>query len=221
MTVRTPVFASQLRFLRDNGYTIVPLQDIVKFLLGQGQLPKRAVAITADDGHRTVFTEMKTLVESYKIPVTLFIYPSAISNAPYAMTWEQLGELKATGLFEIESHTYWHPNFHVEKRRLSASDYQKLVDLQLYKSREVLERRCHTKIDLLAWPFGIYDDELISAAQKAGYLAAFSIERRKVSQRDNVMAIPRFIVSDSDEGKAFEDLLIQEPVTRHTAGTQH
>ena len=69
--------------------------------------------------------------------------------------------------------------------------------------------------------FGIYDDELISAAQKAGYLAAFSIERRKVSQRDNVMAIPRFIVSDSDEGKAFEDLLIQEPVTRHTAGTQH
>ena len=35
------------------------------------------------------------------------------------------------------------------------------------------------------------------------------------------MAIPRFIVSDSDEGKAFEDLLIQEPVTRHSAGTQH
>lgn len=211
MTVRTSVFASQLQFLYDNGYTVVPLREIVNFLTGHGELPPRAVAITADDGHRSVFTDMKPLIEKYNTPVTLFIYPSAISNASYAMTWEQLDELKATGLFDVQSHTYWHPNFRVEKRRLSAAEYQKFVELQMDKSRDVLERRFNTKVDMLAWPFGIYDDELIAAAQKAGYVAGFTIERHSASRNDNIMAIPRFIVSDSDVGKAFERLLTRDP----------
>lgn len=221
MTVRTSTFASQLQFLHDNGYTIVPLREIVNFLIGHGELPPRAVAITADDGHRSVFTDMKPLVEKYNIPVTLFIYPSAISNASYAMTWEELEELKGSGVFDIQSHTYWHPNFRVEKRRLSATDYHNFVHFQLEKSREVLEHRFHTKVDLLAWPFGIYDDELNAAARNAGYVAGFSIERRKVSGNDNVMAIPRFIVSDSDVGKAFERLLTQDPGPRSFAGTRN
>lgn len=209
MTVRTSVFESQLKFLRDNGYSVVPLRDVVEFVSGRGQLPTRAVAITADDGHRTVFTEMKAIVEKYKVPVTLFIYPSAISNASYAMTWEQLKELRATGLFEIESHTFWHPNFHTEKQRLSPGEYRKLVETQLEESREILERRLGTEVDLLAWPFGIYDEELIAAAHKTGYVAAFSIKRRKVSRRDDLGAIPRFIVNDSDLGGAFQELLIE------------
>jgi len=207
MTVTTVVFASQLKYLHDHGYTVVPLRDVVNFAAGHGELPPRAVAITADDGHRTVFSDMKPLVERYRIPVTLFIYPSAISNASYAMTWEQLAELKATGLFSVESHTYWHPNFHIEKRRLSANDYSKFVDSQLNKSREVLERRLGGTVTMLSWPFGIYDDELIAAATKSGYVAAFTIDRRKVSRGDNVMALPRFIVTNGDVGPRFESLL--------------
>jgi peptidoglycan/xylan/chitin deacetylase (PgdA/CDA1 family) len=214
MTVTTAVFASQLKYLHDSGYNIVPLREVVNFAAGHGELPPRAVAITADDGHRTVFSDMAPLVERYRIPVTLFIYPSAISNASYAMTWEQLAELKATGLFSVESHTYWHPNFRIEKRRLSTEDYWKLVDSQLNKSREVLERRLGGRVTMLSWPFGIYDDELIAAATKSGYVAAFSIERRKVSRGDNVMALPRFIVTDGDVGQRFQSLLpARTPIT--------
>jgi len=199
-----------MRLLRENGYTVVPLRDIVSFVMGHGQLPPHTVAITVDDGHRTVFCEMRPIVQRYRIPVTLFIYPSAISNAPYAMTWAQLQELEATGLFEIQSHTYWHPNFRVEKLRHSAGDYRELTAWQLSKSREVLEDRLGGNIDLLAWPYGIYDDELISAARKAGYVAAFTLDRREATRKDNPMAIPRLIVSDNDRGKAFEVLLNRE-----------
>jgi len=207
MTVTTPVFASQLKYLHDHGYSIVPLNDVVNFAAGHGELPPHAVAITADDGHRSVFTDMKPLVERYRIPVTLFIYPSAISNASYALTWEQLTALKATGLFTVESHTYWHPNFHIEKRRLSAVYYAKFVDTQLIKSRQVLERRLGGNVTMLSWPFGIYDDELIAAATKSGYVAGVTIERRKVWRGDNLMALPRFIVTNADLGKRFESLL--------------
>lgn len=207
MTVTTPVFQWQLKYMREHGYTIVPLGDVVKFVKGQGHLPLRAVAITADDGHRTVFTVMKPLVERERIPVTLFIYPSAISNASYAMTWDQLEALKATGLFSIQSHSYWHPNFHAEKKRLPADEYRKFVQTQLTKPRQVLERRLGSPADMLAWPFGIYDDELIAAAVNAGYVAAFTIDRRNVSPNDNVMALPRYLVTDHDKGKAFAMML--------------
>jgi peptidoglycan/xylan/chitin deacetylase (PgdA/CDA1 family) len=207
MTVTTPVFAWQLKYLRDNRYNVVPLRDIVKFVSGSGSLPPRAVAITADDAHRTVFTEMKPLIEHYQIPITLFIYPSAISKASYAMTWEQLAELKATGLFSIQSHTYWHPNFRKEKKRLPPDEYRNFVATQLQKSRAMLERKLSPTVDMLAWPFGIYDDDLTAAARKAGYIAAFSIDRRNASPNGNVMAIPRYIVTDRDTGKAFANLV--------------
>ena len=207
MTVTTPIFASQLRYLHDHGYTIVPLRDVVNFAAGRGDLPPRAVAITADDGHRSVFTDMKPLVEQYRIPVTLFIYPSAISNASYAMTWEQLIELKATGLFTIESHTYWHPNFHIDKRRLSPEEYRRFVDNQLNKSRNVLEHRLGGNVTMLSWPFGIYDDELIRAAAGCGYVAAVTIDRKKVKRGENLMTLPRFIVTNHDVGKTLENLL--------------
>jgi hypothetical protein len=60
---------------------------------------------------------------------------------------------------------------------------------------------------MLAWPFGIYDDELIRAASKAGYIAAFSIDRRNALPSGNVMAIPRYIVTNHDTGKAFANLV--------------
>ena len=112
MTVTDAVFESQLRYIRENGYRFAPLRSVVEYVMGNGPPPPpHSVVITADDGHRSVYTDMLPLVKRDRIPVTLFIYPSAISNASYAMTWEQLAQLKATGLFTIESHTYWQVPF--------------------------------------------------------------------------------------------------------------
>jgi hypothetical protein len=137
------------------------------------------------------------------------------------MTWEQQQELRATGLFDIESHTYWHPNFRVEKRRRPAEDYREFIVWQFNRSREMLEHHFATDVIFLAWPYGIYDDELISAARKAGYIAAFTLDRREATRKDDVMAIPRVIVSDCDQGKAFQALLARKselarkPVVKH------
>lgn len=208
MTVRTAVFADQLRFLKEHHITVVPLSEVVRYFRNEAPPPPaNSIVITADDGHRSVFTAMAPLVERYKIPVTLFIYPSAISNASYAMTWEQLAELKATGRFDVQSHTFWHPNFHIEKRRRSPADYRNFVSEQLVGSRKRLQDKLGGRIDMLAWPFGIYDDELINLARESGYIAGFSIERRPASGRDNVMALPRYLMTDGVQGGAFERIV--------------
>ena len=215
MTVTTPVFESHLRHLRETGYTVIPLRQFVDHLLGVAPAPPpHSVVITADDGHRSVYTDMLPLVRRYEIPVTLFIYPSAISRADYALTWGQLKALQATGRFDVQSHTYWHPHFRREKRRLAPPEYAKFVAVQLERSRQVLHERLGGRIDMLAWPFGIHDDDLIGRAVAAGYVAGVTIDRRHASAGDRVMALPRYLMNDRDRGAAFERLLAGTAVGR-------
>lgn len=211
MTVRTTTFRSQLDFLTRHHYPVVPLGMLVTYLRGQGPPPPPgSVVITADDGHESVFTEMLPVVREFRVPVTLFIYPSAISNASYAMTWPQLDALRRTGLFDIQSHTYWHPNFKTEKRRLSPAAYRTFTTMQLVKSRTVLEDKLGIQVDLVAWPFGIHDDELAAIAREAGYVAGFTLDRRPVTTGEQIMALPRFLVTDSATGRRFMSMLPQE-----------
>jgi peptidoglycan/xylan/chitin deacetylase (PgdA/CDA1 family) len=211
MTVRTATLRGQLDYLRAHHHPVIPLRLLVGYLRGQAPAPPRgAVVITVDDGHASVFTEMRPIVSGYQIPVTLFIYPSAVSNASYAMTWAQLDQLRQTGLFDIESHTYWHPNFKVERRRLSPAAFRIFVARQFSGARTALHDRLGVDADLLAWPFGIYDDDLIDMAREAGYVAGFTIERRLVSPGDPVMALPRILVTDGLTGRQFASVLPPE-----------
>lgn len=208
MTVTTPAFEAQLQTLQARGHTVIPLRNLLVSLLdSQAALPGRAVVLTVDDGHRTVYTDLFPLIRRHRIPVTLFIYPSAISNASYALTWEQLAEMKGSGLVDVQSHTFWHPNFNVERRRLPAPAYERFVRDQFVNSKAILEQRLGGKVDLLAWPFGIYDDQLMQWARETGYVAAFSIDRRPVTHADKPMALPRYLVVDADRGARFEALL--------------
>ena len=209
MTVTTNAFEAHLKHLIANGYKVIPVRELVDYYLGRRPPPQRhSVAITVDDGHKSVYTDMFPFVKKYQVPVTLFIYPSAISNASYAMTWSQLKEMKETGLFDFQSHTYWHPNFKIDKRRLKPAEYENFIEMQLKKSREKLEKELDVRANMLAWPFGIYDDELEKAAAKAGYVVAFSIDRRNAAKGDNIMAVPRYLMVNADgSGPRFEAIV--------------
>jgi peptidoglycan/xylan/chitin deacetylase (PgdA/CDA1 family) len=212
MTVTTTLFESHLKYLADNGYKVIPLGELVDYYLGKRGAPSpHSVAITVDDGHISVYRDMVPLVRRYHFPVTLFIYPSAISNAPYAMTWGQLREIKETGLFDLQSHTFWHPNFKIEKKRLTPVEYDSFVNTQFKRSREKLEKELNVRANMLAWPFGIYDDELIHKAQQAGYVATFTMERHPASALDRAMALPRYLMTNTERGKTFTTVLSNLP----------
>lgn len=212
MTVTTPLFASQLKYLKENGYEVIPLKDLVDCYLGKRQAPPtRSVAICVDDGHISVYREMLPLVRKYRIPVTLFIYPSAISNASYAMTWGQLRQLKETGLFDFQSHTFWHPNFKKERKRLPPAEYENFVAMQLKKSKEKLEKELNVRVNMLGWPFGIYDNDLIRMAKEAGYVATFTMERHPAGTQDQVMALPRYLMTNGDGERRLATILVGSP----------
>jgi peptidoglycan/xylan/chitin deacetylase (PgdA/CDA1 family) len=212
MTITTATFEAQLRYLADHQRPVIPLRALVDYRLGRGPAPPAgAVILTADDGHRSVYTEMYPIVRRFHVPVTLFIYPSAISRANYALSWDQLRELRASGFFDVHSHSWWHPNFRTEKRRLAADEYERFVRTQLEHSRAILTREIGGPVDLLSWPFGIYDRELMTAARAAGYVAALTLDARPARAVDDLLALPRYLIVDRHRGTAFAHLLATTP----------
>jgi peptidoglycan/xylan/chitin deacetylase (PgdA/CDA1 family) len=152
MTVRTSSVPEAAGVLRQHECQVIPLRTWIAWRLHIGPPPPaRAVVLTVDDGHGSVFTDMLPIVREFRVPVTLFIYPSAISNAAYAMTWDQLRILTATGLFDIQSHTYWHPNFAIEAAT-SAGRVRAFTLTQLTRSKEVLQQRLGVNVDVIARP---------------------------------------------------------------------
>jgi peptidoglycan/xylan/chitin deacetylase (PgdA/CDA1 family) len=218
MTMRTSTFEEHLKYLRDNGYKVIPLRQLVNWYLKKGPAPApKSVVIMEDDAHKSVYSDMLPLAKKYNVPVTVFVYPSAISNAKYAMTWDQLRELKKTGLFDIQSHTYWHPNFRKDRKKMAAAEFEKSVDMQLRKSKARLEKEVGGTVDLLAWPFGIYDDYLLKKATAAGYIGTFTIEAHHAGAADVLLKLPRYLLVDSDRGKAFAQIVAGSAPKRNLA----
>lgn len=208
MTITTPVFEAHLKYLKDNGYKVIPLRQLVDWYQKKGPAPApKSVVIVEDDAHKTVYSDMMPLAKKYNVPVTVFIYPSAISNAKYAMTWDQIRELKKTGLFDFQSHTYWHPNFKRDKKKMTPQEYEKSVVTQLNKSKAKIEKELGGKVDMLAWPFGIFDDHLLKKAAEAGYVATFTIVAHHAGTADSVTKLPRYLLINSDQGKAFAQIV--------------
>lgn len=195
MTVRLETFAAHLQVLRELGARPVPAAALLAWHRGEAALPPRAVVLTADDGHRSQFEHMAPLLRPTGWPVTLFVYPSAVSNAAYAMTWSQLAALRAEG-FGIGSHTYWHPHFPRERQRLAPEAFRRFAADQLARSRAVLEQRLGARVTLLAWPFGLEEEVAAGLARDAGYEAGFLLGNRDATRADPLLALPRHLVTE-------------------------
>lgn len=198
MTVRTQRFEAHLDTLAQLGAQLIPLSDWVAYRRGERpHLPERAVVLTADDGHRSQADVLLPRLKARGWPITLFIYPSAISNASYAMTWDQLRQARQQTGVSIQSHTYWHPNLVRDRRTMDAAAFDQAARMQLHRPREVLRQKLGVEADLLAWPFGLSDAGLQQMAEAEGYRAAFALENRSASLNDPLYAVPRHLMVDS------------------------
>ena len=195
-TVTTAVFERQLQWLLAHHYRFERLRAVVSSHLGSSTIPlQHTVALSVDDGDRSIYTEMYPLIRRYCVPVTLFIYPSTISVTPGFLSWEELDEMIRSGYVDVQSHSLTHPSFREERARRSPADFLTFLDCELSQSRTWLAGQLGTKIDLLAWPHGVHDAEMEEVAARTGYVAAFGVKQRS-KPAANRFAIPRVHVAD-------------------------
>lgn len=113
-------FEEDLAYLRSHGYTAITSADLIGYLHGEKPLPEKAVILSIDDGTWGVYTNAFPLLKKYNFKADFNIIGEYVDeswelvnqgvdryglDAPYC-TWEELAEMKASGLVNLCSHTY-------------------------------------------------------------------------------------------------------------------
>jgi hypothetical protein len=101
----------RLQFLADNGYHAVTCDEIARLVIDGTRPAARSVALTFDDAWESVWSVALPLLKQYGLRAILFAIPARIGDAPGAspfVTWTQLREIQASGVFDVQSHTKSH-----------------------------------------------------------------------------------------------------------------
>jgi peptidoglycan/xylan/chitin deacetylase (PgdA/CDA1 family)/glycosyltransferase involved in cell wall biosynthesis len=184
--IRPKVFESQLKLLASHGVSFVSIHDVVAWQQGKGSLPKKAVAITFDDGYADFETAALPFLEKHQIPVTLFVVGSEEASRPALMNEQPL--LSIEGVERVRRHPLVTIGYH----SFSHANLDKCAGEDL--AHEV---RQTGPAEYFAFPGGHYSTVAIAATRDAGYVAAFSIKPTLVSRKSNLHLLPRAVVTSS------------------------
>lgn len=194
LTVKPEEFREQRAFLISQGITTIDLVTLYRLLTGDLRFESdRLVVLTFDDGGLNSYTVAYPVLLEYGLVGTFFVITDEIGRPEY-MTWDQLREMRRGGM-SIESHTTYHSDL------TAISDQRLLVELE--GSRQTITEEIGVEPIALCYPAGAYNDRVIQAARKAGYLLAVTTQYgKKVNVRD-AMKLPRVRISPGMGMEAF------------------
>jgi hypothetical protein len=73
--------------------------------------------------------------------------------------------------------------------------------------RAAIAHRLGVCVDVIAWPFGVSDEELLRLGADAGYGVGVTLDRRTVTAAARIIALPRVLITDAASGRTFAALL--------------
>lgn len=84
-----------LRYLRKRRYQLLDLEDLIRRGMSQGQMPRRAVAITFDDGYLEHFEVALPILAEFDAPATFFL-TTGFTDGDLWLWWDQVEHLIST-----------------------------------------------------------------------------------------------------------------------------
>ncbi|HZH97447.1 MAG TPA: polysaccharide deacetylase family protein [Fimbriimonadaceae bacterium] len=163
LTVSPADFEEQVKYLKDQGFTFLFARQVEEALQHGKPLPKKAVALTFDDGYKDNFSNAFPILKRYGAKATIFIVTNNLRR-PGRLTWPELHEMSGEGV-GYGSHTVSHPDL----TTLSSEDLR----YELRESKRILEEGLSSSITSVAYPAGQYNGVVAYEAREAGYLAGW------------------------------------------------
>lgn len=160
LTVTAQSFEAQMRYLRDNGYTVVPLPRLVDYLDGRIALPKKSVVITIDDGYRSTYEIAWPILKRYGFPATVFLYTDFV-GAGDALSWTQMKEMTTSGLIDVQPHSKTHSNLTMKLADENEARYRERVRREVEAPIEAIRDRLGEPTVSYAFPYGDVNDTVV------------------------------------------------------------
>ncbi len=198
-------FFEQMRWLKEEGYAVLPVEESLK-RLSEGTLPEGAVCITFDDGYRDNYTEALPVLSRFGFPAMVFPatgfvlgegehprYRQSPVPVPY-LTVEQVKQMKAAGI-EFGCHTHTH--------RLLSELSDEAAKGEIRQAKKLLEDWTQAPVEVFAYPNGAFREEHFALLGDLGFHAAFSV-KPGVNRRESVVwSLRRTEISGRDSLRDF------------------
>jgi len=175
-------FRAQVAWLAAHGYRAVTLDDVYRHWRTGSRLPRKPIVLSFDDGYPSVVDTALPVLRRRGWPGVLNLQ---IGNLVPA----RVRRLLAAG-WEVDSHTFTHPDLtRVGPARLAR---------EVAGSRAWLRAVFHVPADFFCYPAGRYDDAVLAAVRRAGYLGATTTNEGVASPAEGMWTLDRLRVEGGD-----------------------
>ncbi|MCP4270111.1 MAG: polysaccharide deacetylase family protein [Candidatus Brocadiaceae bacterium] len=169
-------FKNQMVFLKRTGYKVVGLNELVDTIKNGGQLHRKSVVITLDDGYMDNWENAFPILHEFGFPATIFVISQLVGHTNEWMQkdgykkiklsgWSELKKMVAKGI-TIGAHTRTHP-------LLTEIDIESATE-EIQGVKKELEDELGLPINLFAYPYGKMNETVRQIVKGAGYEAACS-----------------------------------------------
>lgn len=193
LELRASDFEAQLRYLIDNNYQLLSFADLEQILRQDRPIPPRAVVLTIDDGYASVYEVAWPILKKYNAPATLFIYTDFV-GAGAALNWQELSEMAASGLIEVESHAKSHSSLARGADDKSRDSYLTRLRSEFEGSEKVFKKRLDAPPKYLSYPYGNSSVEAERMLEARGYGLAATVTRGDNTSFTNPYLVHRTMI---------------------------
>lgn len=186
--VKPAEFEKQMKYLKDNGYTVITFDELDKT-----ENIQKPIIITFDDGYEDNYTYAYPILKKYGFKATVFLVYDFIDH-PSILTKAQILEMR--DLVNFQDHTLTHP----ELTKLSPEEAEK----EIYDSKVKLEAITGVPINVFAYPAGHYNSTILNIV---GKYYKFGVQNGGgiYTTGENLLEIKRVYIPRNLDIKGFEN----------------
>ena len=168
LTLWPEQFEAQMEYLAAEGYTTITIDEMMDALENGTSLPEKSVIITFDDGYADNYEYAYPILKKYGFKATIFLIYDFTNTYPNYLTWDQVAEMKASGLIHFESHTMTHANL---------AELTSVGELrhEIADSHDLLSEKLGYDMHYIAYPGGRVNEEIERITSAAGYRGGFTV----------------------------------------------
>ena len=234
--IDTRELTRQFSWLEKSGYHPVSLQHIIDARAGRAVLPSHAVLLSFDDGYESTYTKVFPLLKQFQYPALIALvgdWMDATSQpnthvAPGTrfVNWDQVREMKNSGLVEIASHSYelhqgilanpqgnllpaatTHQYLSADKTYESDTAYEERLNADLVRNADIIERHTGQRPRAMVWPYGAYNRLVADWAVTAGMPVSMTLDGGPNFEHTPLTGVRRELVSFTTNIASLHDML--------------
>jgi len=206
-TTSPAMFAAQLKYLHESGYTTCSLQQAVHQLKGEEPAGAKIVGITFDDGYRDFYQHAFPVLNQYGFSATVFLPTGYIGGRAVSfkgrdcLTWAEVRELNKCGIL-FGSHTVTHPQL----RDLSVS----AINEEIASSKKTIEEELGCSVESFAYPYAFpqtdteFKKMLRDSLRRVGYQNGVCTTVGRANQTSEPLFMERLPVNSADDAALFK-----------------